>query len=207
MADPSQAFQAEMIPAADLRERELLPRHLGGDEAAFAELLEAYRAPVYGLLVRNGIDEAVRDDLFQEIFLKVHLAADRYRPDRPLKPWLFTIAVNTLRNHFRDAGTRESVSLTERLEERLRDAGPNPARAAEGRETAAWLEEAIRLLPLPHRQALVLTCIEGMGQKEASTALGIPVNTVKTHVRRARIVLARALAARRAAPEGKDESR
>jgi RNA polymerase sigma-70 factor (ECF subfamily) len=207
MADPSQASQAAMIPEADLRERQLLPRHLGGDETAFAELLEAYRAPVYGLLVRNGIDEAARDDLFQEIFLKVHLAAARYQPDRPLKPWLFTIAVNTVRNHFRDAAGREPMVLTDKIEERLRDVGPNPARAAESRETAAWLEAALRFLPLPHRQALVLTCVEGMDQKEASIALGIPVGTVKTHVRRARIALARALAARRAAPEGKDESK
>lgn len=206
MADPPRPSPVEANDIRDERERRLLPRHRDGDESAFGELLQAYRAPVYGYLVRCGVDAAARDDLFQEIFLKVHLASDRYDPTRPLKPWLFTIVVNTARNWFRDTGRDKSVPLTEAVERRIRDAAPNPGRTAEGRETARWLEAALQELPLPHRKAILLTSVEGMDQKEASQALGVPVNTLKTHVRRGRIALARALAARRALPEGKEEA-
>ncbi len=81
----------------DLEERTWLSRHCRGDASAFPALLEAYRRPVYGYLVRSGVAEANRDDIFQNIFLKIHAAARSYDPTRPLRPWLFTIVANTVR--------------------------------------------------------------------------------------------------------------
>src|SRR5687768_12742063 len=88
-------------PVVMLEERRLLSRHLEGDQQAFTELVRAYRSPVYGYLVRCGVAESARDDLFQEVFLKIHGAAKSYTPERDLKPWLFTIVANTVRSHFR----------------------------------------------------------------------------------------------------------
>ena len=59
-------------------------------------LVSRYRAAVYSYLVRCGVAEADRDDLFQEIFIRIHRAASRYRPDCPLHPWLFTIVANAV---------------------------------------------------------------------------------------------------------------
>ena len=87
----------------DLEERAWLPRHCRGDRNAFEALLAAYRRPIYNYLVRTGVAAADRDDIFQNIFLKVHRAAQSYQSSRPLRPWLFTIAANTVRTHFRDA--------------------------------------------------------------------------------------------------------
>src|SRR5205085_6907941 len=92
--------------AQALSEAELLPRHCRGDGDAFPALLQAFRAPVYGYLVRCGVAEGTRDDLFQEIFLKVHQGAGHYSPGRPLKPWLFTIVANCVRDHFRRRQSR-----------------------------------------------------------------------------------------------------
>jgi RNA polymerase sigma-70 factor (ECF subfamily) len=176
-------------------ERALLPAHCRGEAHAFAALLAAYRAPVYGYLVRCGVEESMRDDLFQEIFLKVHGAASAYQPSRPLKPWLFTIVANTVRSHFR---RRRVVHLDLGAEagEALADPAPGPERALRARETAAFLERVLPRLPLAQREVLLLTCIEGMEQGEVAAALGIPVNTVKTHLRRGRLALAAMLAAR-----------
>ena len=71
--------------------------------------MAAYRRPVYSYLVRSGVADADRDDVFQGIFLKIHTAAGSYDPTRPLAPWLFTIVANSVRNHFRDRSPASSA--------------------------------------------------------------------------------------------------
>jgi RNA polymerase sigma-70 factor (ECF subfamily) len=198
---PVEASSGQLV---DFDERRLLPRHCSGDPNAFPELLAAYRAPVYSCLIRHGVEAGMRDDLFQEIFLKVHRAAPNYQPSRPLRPWLFTIVANTVRNHFRDRRDHE-LALAEGTEANLHHPGPDAEEIVEAKETAARLERAIARLPLPQREVVVLTCIEGLGQKEVAAALQIPVNTVKTYLRRARLRLARALP-RRGDDEGPEQS-
>ncbi|MCU7960350.1 MAG: hypothetical protein KZQ58_10210 [gamma proteobacterium symbiont of Bathyaustriella thionipta] len=52
----------------DLQERSWLQQHLAGNEQAFPQLVQAYRAPVFNYLVRCGVQSGHRDDLFQDIF-------------------------------------------------------------------------------------------------------------------------------------------
>ena len=80
-------------PVVELEERSWLPRHCRGDQAAFPALMDAYRGPVYGYLVRCGIAEADRDDLFQNVFLKIHAAAASYEPVRALAPWILPMLI------------------------------------------------------------------------------------------------------------------
>ncbi len=175
----------EQIPAD---EREYLLRHRMGDEQAFAGLVAGYRRPVYSYLVRCSVAEADRDDLFQEIFIKVHRAAGQYQDDRPLHPWLFTIVANTVRTYHRKKKVREMV-FAEEPEREPRAASPDSERQAMARQTAVWLEQEIRKLPLAQQEVLILTCIENLPQKEVAEILGLPVNTVKTNLRRARMAL------------------
>src|SRR5262249_52069603 len=84
------------------------------------------------------------------------------------------------------------------------DPSPDGERAAEARETVAWLEQEIHRLPVAQREALVLASLESRPLAEIAAALGLPVNTVKTHLRRA----ARAPRARReAGPAGRPAGR
>lgn len=185
----STAASAQLV---DLEERRLVPRYAGGDWKAFEELLQRYKAPVYGYLVRCGVDPATRDDLFQEAFCRIHAAAASYRPEHPLKSWIFTIVANVVRTHFRRKRIQEMVFRPEVRESA--DLRPDSQQAAELKESAAWLEKTISELPLPQREVIVLSCIEQMSHEEISKSLGIPVNTVKTHLRRARLTLASARA-------------
>jgi RNA polymerase sigma factor (sigma-70 family) len=193
----------------DFEERNWLPRHCRGDRAAFPALLAAYRRPLYGYLVRSEVRVEERDDLFQSIVLKVHQAAASYQPARPLRPWLFVIAANTVRNHLRDRqGPANIFSDIDSAAVEPVDPQPGPDRIAESRETLAWLEQAIAELPPSQRQALMLVTIAGLDQQDAAVALDLPLNTVKTHLRRARLGLAQALRDRdtpSAAPGGPDE--
>lgn len=180
-------------------ESELLIRHRAGDEAAFAELVDRYRAPVFSYLVRCSVAPDDRDDLFQEIFIRVHRAAASYDPGRPLHPWLFTIVANAVRNHLRRQRVRSLVGSVDDVGE---PAASNPGadRVAAGRQTLAWLEKRIRELPLARREVLILACVEHLPLKQIAGVLDLPLGTVKTHLRRARLFLAEELA-RRNAPE------
>ncbi len=188
----------------DLEERSLLARHCRGDTDAFPALMSAYRRPVYSYLVRNGVAEADRDDIFQSIFLKIHAAAESYDPSRPLAPWLFTIVANTVRNHFRahtvPIAAVPSDDSRDPLD--LPDPNPGPEQVAAARETVAWLEEARLALPPAQREVLLLVTVAGLRQQEVAHSLNLPLNTVKTHLRRARLTLADGLADRDAPAGG-----
>ncbi len=176
-------------------EGQLLTDHGNGDREAFRELVERYRGPVYSYLVRSGVASEDRDDLFQEVFLRVHRGAPTYQPGLPLHPWLFTIVANTVRTYHR----RHRVQQLVRAQPPTIDPpapDPDSQRSAEARETVAWLEGEIARLPVLRREVLLLVGLEGMALKETAKALGLPLGSVKTHLRRARITLAEALARR-----------
>lgn len=171
-------------------ESQWLPRHLAGDRSAFRELMEAYKAPVYGFLVRSALPASARDDVFQEVFLRIHRAAHQYDPDRPLKHWLFTIVANTLRSHL--AKNRD----LEEVPESLPDPNPNSYQMVAADETQSWLNERIRELPETQQKVLQLHCYQQFPLPEVAQLLNVPLGTVKTHLRRGRQVLIRALTRR-----------
>ncbi len=182
---PAKPHEDESI--LDLEERTWLPRYCRGEETCFSKLMNAFRKPIYTYLVRKGLDRATCDDLFQEIFAKVHAAAAAYEPSRALKPWVFAIAVNTVKNHFRSHCGRCEPLDTALVE----GASPTPERIVDQHETLSWLERAITELPAMQGEVLTLATIEGLRQQDVAEILQIPLNTVKTHLRRARQTLVR----------------
>lgn len=188
--------------------RELFLRHRQGDREAFAALVHEYRSPVYSYLCRCGVAEADRDDLFQEIFLKIHATGAQYEAERPLHPWLFTVVANTVRNYVRTRRVRELafVPRKEVPERETPDPAPIAEQIAAARQETAWLEVEISKLPHAQREVLILTTIENVPQQEVAEILGMPVNTVKTHLRRARMALAEKLVRRKAAWRGEVRS-
>jgi len=190
MQGPIEIQSHEM--SAKILEQDLLLAHRGGDPDAFALLVTRYRRPVYSYLLRCGVTAADRDDLFQEIFIKIHAASGQYDDTRPLHPWLFTIVANTVRTYHRKNKVREMVFAEESARE-PRVAAADGEQQAMARQTAARLEREILRLPLPQQEVLILTCIENLPQKEVAEILGLPLNTVKTHLRRARQALVKRL--------------
>lgn len=200
MPTPSSAARSEERPSGPpeaaavvpLSDRVLLERHARGDADAFARLMKTYANPIYGYLVRSGIRPADRDDLFQQVFEKVHRASLRELPDGAVRPWLFAIAANTVRDAYRRAKVRSIVELDEApgAAEPSRDAGPDEL--AERAQELSFLDREIAKLPIEQREALLLCAVEGLAAKDAAEALQVPVNTIKTRVRRARLALAAA---------------
>ena len=176
------------IEAAPELPEQWLVAHRDGDRDAFAKLGQRYRRPVFGYLVHCGVPESDRDDLFQDIFIKIHRRADQYDAARPLHPWLFTVVANTVRTYFRKSKLL-SFFVWEPARDDVEDPAPDSEAEVSAKETAAWLERAIAALPMPQREVLVLATIENLPLKDIASALDMPLSTVKTHVRRARLRL------------------
>jgi len=175
-------MEIEAVPEPSER---LLVAHRDGDDQAFSQLVRRYRRPVFGYLVRCGVAERDRDDLFQEIFIKIHQNAHQYDAARPLHPWLFTVVANAVRTYQRKQKLR-NVFVWGPADTDVRDDAPDAESIASARQTKDWLERAIQALPMPQREVLILATIESLPLKDIASILGMPVNTVKTHVRRAR---------------------
>ena len=130
--------------------------------------------------------------------MRVHTAAGRYEPSRPLDPWIFTIAANAARNHLRDRATRvraigEATDATDMAE--VADNGAGVERRVASEQMLEWLDRAITALPLPQREVLLLSAIEGLSHEAVAEALDLTVGAVKTRLRRARLALAQERAA------------
>ncbi len=204
--DEVEAHPTEVI---DLNERNWLPRHCSGDPLAFEQLLRSYSKLVYTFLYRYGIEAQHRDDLFQDIFLKIHQSAQSYRPSAPLRPWLVSIVLNTVRNFRRDRGRRThfmtqlkvitgtaSSDATDTAQPDSKRYVPGLDEQMEQQSTVSWLQRRISTLPGRQREVLVLATFKGLSMKEIALILKLPENTVKTHLRRARLALAEDLASR-----------
>jgi RNA polymerase sigma-70 factor, ECF subfamily len=188
--------EAEAMEMAEPDGRNLLIQHRDGDPDAFRALIAQHGGAVYGLLGRYGLTPSERDDVFQEVFVRVHRAAAVYREDRPLKPWLFTIAVNTARTWITRRRGRELPDVDDSRTNRMVDPSPDGARVAEARQTMDALKVALDGLPQEQRDAVLMVGVHQLPYDEAAETLGIPLNTLKSRLRRGRIALAEALAAR-----------
>jgi RNA polymerase sigma-70 factor, ECF subfamily len=176
-----------------LADEELVQRHVTGDKRAFAGLVERYAGSVFNLAYQLTHDEAEAEDITQDTFLRVYRALPRSDWQRPFKPWLFTIATNLCR----DWARRRAVSfsaLTEETDE-LSDEEPSLIEHLEEKELHKALQHAVDSLPPAYRVVIVLRYTEGLSYEQISEALDLPLNTVRTHLSRAKQRLRAALVA------------
>jgi RNA polymerase sigma-70 factor (ECF subfamily) len=168
-----------------------------GDVAAF-EALHRLARPFALRVARQAIGQsALAEEIAQDAFVKVWLHADRFDPrEAPAITWLATIVRNRARDvarHLKGERTRV-VAASAAIVEALPDESDGPAAIAERRERVPALGVAVAALPERDREVLALAYCDGLAHSEIATALGAPLGTVKTRLRRAHEKLARALA-------------
>ena len=132
-------------------------------------------------------DVALADDLAQETFIRAYKNIGSFRGEAKFSTWLYRIAYNCFREEARKR--KELVGVDESLLEAEQD--PNTVDPALRQD----LSQALQLLPLHERTAVVLCCQNGLSHDEAARVLDIPLGTVKTNVLRGREKLKKALAA------------
>jgi RNA polymerase sigma-70 factor (ECF subfamily) len=148
-------------------------RYADGDGAAFEALFRRYEPRAYAyFLRRTGSAEHARD-LFQELFLHVHRARDRYDPARPFAPWFFQIAHHLLVDDRRRAFHAREVPLGQR------DPAAPGAGADEQAARRELLDGALRVLSPEERCVLVAAKLGSDGYPELAARLGKSVEAVR----------------------------
>ncbi len=162
----------------------LLSRYKRGDVSAFRELVERYATSIHNLALRLLRDPMEAENVAQETFLRVILSLGRMRLDLPFKPYLFRIAVNLCYDILRMKKPllfSESDSVDEIVED-----VPEILDRIEKDELQSRLRSVIETLPPRYRAVVVLRYNEGFSYEEIAQALNLPLNTVRTHLRRAK---------------------
>lgn len=165
-----------------------------GLTVAFELLVVKYQRRVAATVRRLVFDDRIAEELTQEVFLRVFVALPSFRPDGDFAAWLFTIARNTARSYLRSAQNRQDDRPVAWLDE-AGDTGrhglaPSPDEVVMAQQLFEHIDAAVAALPEVQRRALLMREVDGLDYKAIAAALEQPVNTVKSHIFRAREAIA-----------------
>lgn len=172
----------------------LVARAQRGEAVAFEVLVVKYQRRVAATIRRFVRDDAITEELTQEVFLSAFLALATFKPEGDFAAWLFTIARNAARSYLRSGQNRQDDRPVPVLDDAGgRDTGasaPSPEEEAMARQLFERIDAEVAALPDLQRQALLMREAEGLDYKRIAAVLGRPVNTVKSHIFRAREAIA-----------------
>jgi RNA polymerase sigma-70 factor (ECF subfamily) len=175
-------------------------RILSGERELFTVLARRYEKRILNYVYRITHRYEEAHDLTQEIFIKVHLALDRYDPKFQFSTWIFRIAQNSAIDALRKKSIPE-VSLTrtvgedgeEGREREIPDPGVSPYRDLKNKELSAAIDVAIEKLPVDYRELIQLRHFGELSYEEIADMKKMPLGTVKNKLFRARNMLKDAL--------------
>lgn len=167
-----------------------------GDDAAFAELVEAYQDRLIGIFSHVMRERDAAEDLAQEVFLRVYRARHRYQPTAKFATWLFRIASNLASNRRRSLSRRREVNL------KTSESGPlghrpeavqaaeksalMPGRQFDRQEMREVVRNALESLNDRQKMAVLLNKFEHMSYVDIAAAMDLSVPAVKSLLTRAR---------------------
>lgn len=171
---------------------ELLKRYREGDEVAFREIVDRYKNSLYSFLRRFLNRQDLVEDVFQETFLQLFASRDSFDAERPLRPWLFTIAANKAKDALRKIQRHSSMSLgaiadssdvsVDDVVNILASYSITPADEVTKDETAKRVRKIIAEMPENLRGILILAYFEQFSYKHMAEILSIPIGTVKSRL-------------------------
>jgi RNA polymerase sigma-70 factor (ECF subfamily) len=183
-------------PDADARDRADMERLIAGHDVALNDLMERHAKPVFHFLCRMLGNEDDANDLAQETFVRVFKSRGSFRAEQRFSTWLFTIAANLARNHFRWRTRHPNISLDAENAETEQTLGgtlpsnsPAPNEAAIAAERAKAVRLAVGKLPEDLREAIVLCEWEEHTVVEAAAILETTPKAVESRLYRARQIL------------------
>ncbi len=168
-----------------------------GSHKAYADLMAAYRQPLYLLLLRMTRNTTTAADLTVETFGKAFLQLRQYAPTGTFASWLYTIGVNTYIDHLRRQRI-ETVPLSDAehtvdgntIEYQIPSGQPNPEETLIRIERDEALKQIVDQMKEPYRQIIRLRYYEDLSYDEIAQQLHIPIGTVKIRLSRAKELLA-----------------
>jgi RNA polymerase sigma-70 factor (ECF subfamily) len=176
----------------DEREQQLVSAALTGDKAAFGELVDRLKRPVFNLCMAHLRDEADAMDVVQDTFLKAYTKLELFRPDSNFRAWVYRIAANGCIDRIRRRRIRRASELDDHLSVEALEEGDLPAVGTWGRaspftqqarsQLGERLSAALDTLPETMRQCVLLCDVHGYSYQEIAEEMGIPKGTVMSRL-------------------------
>jgi RNA polymerase sigma-70 factor, ECF subfamily len=151
------------------------------DAERFDALVAAHHGEIYRYLLRATSRRSEADDLAQDTFLRAYRAHRALPPDANARAWLFTIASNVAKNHFRDESRRRQAHAAVR-ETRSETDGTGPEGATLFNEARAVLDTAVAGLPLKQRLAFTLRKVHDLDYDTIARSLDCSPDSARAHV-------------------------
>ena len=169
-------------------DKELILEIRSGDILAFEELVKRYQIKLLYFVLRIINSETDAEEIVQDTFVKIYSKIERIDVSKKFSTYLFEIAKNAafsqLRKKKREVALDKAYALGEEdrsLENLIRS------------EDAVGLRKAVSKLSDQHRQVLELYYFKDFSYKQIATRLHMPINTIRTHLRRAKVALRKEL--------------
>lgn len=184
-------------------DQELIGRYLNGDLTAFNDLVRRHHSAIYNFLLKLVANRDDAADLCQDVFLRCYRKLDHLREREKFDSWLYTIAVNRVRDHWRRqqkiisrenpgwidsqvgqdyTGNGNPLAGRDSTLQNHPSGEPSPERLLEAEYRAELVRNALSALPLEQREVLVLKIFQGLKFREIADAVQAPLNTVKSRL-------------------------
>jgi len=127
-------------------------------------------------------DKDVTEDILQDVFIKIHLKLDTLKDESRLKPWLYQITRNRIMDYYRQ---NKSINLSQLARDEQEEETDNKVMDEAMQDMIGMMND----LPREYCEALCLTELEGLSQKEYAVKIGIPYSSAKSRIQRSRKLL------------------
>lgn len=157
------------------------------EESKFKELYNTYYPKLKVLFSKKIKDEQEVEDVIQDTMLRVYNKFDTYDNKYAISTWLYTVANSVLNNHFRSKSRQPALSYAKELyDNEHTESFDSPENILISNEQKDIINKTLNKLSKDFLEVYQLKDVEGKSLKEISEQLGIPTNTVKSRLKRAR---------------------
>jgi len=157
-------------------EAEIIRRILDGDRQAYALLVEEYKAPIYNLAYRMTSNQQDASDLTQDVFIRAYTYLWRYNPRKKFFTWLYTIALNTIKNHIK----KNKQYKNERFQDLKERQYSENQKSSEAQDINIYLSG----LDVQTRALIIMKYIQELSFEEIAQITGKSVSAVKMRIYR-----------------------
>lgn len=186
-----------MADDGEVSDEALMMAYCGGDSSAFDRLYHRHRGGLYRFLLRQCGAAALAEEMFQDVWMNLVRARQRYVPQARFATYLYRVAHNRLIDHYRRSAHRRAlvaIGDEDGLEALAADPGDQPEIRFETQAQVERFKQLLIELPQAQREAFVMHEEGGLSVDEIAAATGVGAETAKSRLRYAVAKLRRGLA-------------
>ena len=166
-----------------MNDETLMLAYCRGDATAFESLYSRHKGGVYRYLKRQCGNEAIAEELFQDVWINIVKARQRYKASAKFTTWLYHIAHNRLIDHYRKNRTLPASYAEELIDEIEDDGQLDPVSEINRRRQAKKLLDCISQLPEAQRESFLLKEESGLSLIDIAEVAGTSRETIKSRLR------------------------